>query len=194
MIIKSAEFVTSVASVGQLKDFCLPEFAFVGRSNVGKSSLINAMTKRNKLAKASSTPGRTRLINYFDINNELMLVDLPGYGFAQASKQEQAKWQKLIGTYLECSQNLKRVFVLVDIRHKPNEKDKQMLEYLYYYNIPFSVIATKLDKISRGQIDKHITIIANELSIGKDNILPISSQDKSGIDKIWVEIENIKSE
>lgn len=194
MIIKSAEFVTSVAGVGQLKDFGLPEFAFVGRSNVGKSSLINAMTKRNKLAKASSTPGRTRLINYFNINNELMLVDLPGYGFAQASKQEQAKWQKLIGTYLECSQNLKRVFVLVDIRHKPNEKDKQMLEYLYYYNIPFSVIATKLDKISRGQIDKHITIIANELSIGKDNILPISSQDKRGIDKIWAEIENIKSE
>lgn len=194
MIIKSAEFVTSVAGVGQLKDFGLPEFAFVGRSNVGKSSLINAMTKRNKLAKASSTPGRTRLINYFNINNELMLVDLPGYGFAQASKQEQAKWQKLIGTYLECSQNLKRVFVLVDIRHKPNEKDKQMLEYLYYYNIPFSVIATKLDKIPRGQIDKHITIIANELSIGKDNILLISSQDKRGIDKIWAEIENIKSE
>lgn len=194
MIIKSAEFVTSVAGVAQLKDFGLPEFAFVGRSNVGKSSLINAMTKRNKLAKASSTPGRTRLINYFNINNELMLVDLPGYGFAQASKQEQAKWQKLIGTYLESSQNLKRVFVLVDIRHKPNEKDKQMLEYLYYYNIPFSVIATKLDKIPRGQIDKHITIIANELSIGKDNILHISSQDKRGIDKIWAEIENIKSE
>ncbi len=194
MIIKSAEFVTSVAGVAQLKDFGLPEFAFVGRSNVGKSSLINAMANRNKLAKASSTPGRTRLINYFNINNELMLVDLPGYGFAQASKQEQAKWQKLIGTYLESSQNLKRVFVLVDIRHKPNEKDKQMLEYLYYYNIPFSVIATKLDKIPRGQIDKHITIIANELSIGKDNILPISSQDKRGIDRIWTEIENIKSE
>ncbi len=194
MIIKSAEFVTSVASDKQLRDFGLTEFAFVGRSNVGKSSLINALTKRNKLAKASSTPGRTRLINYFNINNELMFVDLPGYGFAQASKQEQAKWQKLIGTYLENSPNLKRVFVLVDIRHKPNEKDKQMLEYLYYYNIPFSVLATKLDKIPRGQIDKNITIIANELSIGKDNILPISSQDKRGLDKIWSEIENIKSE
>lgn len=194
MIIKSAEFITSVASSDKLCDFGLCEFAFVGRSNVGKSSLINALTNRNKLAKASSTPGRTRLINYFKINQNIIFVDLPGYGFAQASKKEQAKWQTLIGDYLEKSPNLKRVFVLVDIRHKPTEKDVQMLKYLYFYNIPFNVLATKLDKIPRGQIDKHITIIANELSIGKDNIIPVSSQDKRGIDKIWNEIENILSE
>ncbi len=194
MIIKSAEFVTSVGNVSQLANFGLDEFAFVGRSNVGKSSLINALTQRSKLAKASSTPGRTRLINYFKINNKILLVDLPGYGFAQASKTEQSKWQSLIGAYLENSPNLKRVFVLVDVRHKPTIKDNEMLKYLYFYNIPFNVIATKLDKIPRGQIDKHLTIIANELGIGKDNIIPVSAQDKRGLDKIWNEIELIESE
>ena len=191
MIIKSAEFVTSVASQAKLKDFNLPEFAFVGRSNVGKSSLINALTNRKRLAKASSTPGRTRLINFFKINDAFMFVDLPGYGFALASKAEQSQWQGLIGTYLEYSKSLRRVFVLVDIRHEPSEKDKQMLEYLYYYNQPFSVIATKADKIARGQIDKHITIIANTLGIGKDNIIPVSSETGFGLEKIRDLIENL---
>ena len=191
MIIKSAEFVTSVASQSKLQDFGLPEFAFVGRSNVGKSSLINALTNRKKLAKASSTPGRTRLINFFRINNAFMFVDLPGYGYALASKAEQSQWQGLIGTYLEYSTSLRRVFVLVDIRHEPSEKDKQMLEYLYYYNQPFSVIATKADKIARGQIDKHLTIIANTLGIGKDNIIPASAETGYGLDKIRDLIENL---
>ncbi len=191
MIIKSAEFVTSVASQQKLQDFGLPEFAFVGRSNVGKSSLINALTNRKKLAKASSTPGRTRLINFFRINNAFMFVDLPGYGYALASKAEQSQWQGLIGTYLEYSTSLRRVFVLVDIRHEPSEKDKQMLEYLYYYNQPFSVIATKADKIARGQIDKHLTIIANTLGIGKDNIIPASAETGYGLDKIRDLIENL---
>ena len=191
MIIKSAEFVTSVASQQKLQDFGLPEFAFVGRSNVGKSSLINALTNRKKLAKASSTPGRTRLINFFRINNAFMFVDLPGYGYALASKAEQSQWQGLIGTYLEYSTSLRRVFVLVDIRHEPSEKDKQMLEYLYYYNQPFSVIATKADKIARGQIDKHLTIIANTMGIGKDNIIPASAETGYGLDKIRDLIENL---
>ncbi len=191
MIIKSAEFVTSVANENKLQDFGLPEFAFVGRSNVGKSSLINALTNRKKLAKASSTPGRTRLINFFKINNAFMLVDLPGYGYALASKAEQSKWQALIGTYLEHSTRLQRVFVLVDIRHEPSEKDKQMLEYLYYYNKPFNVIATKADKIPRGQVDKQLTIIANALSIGKDNIIPTSTESKQGTDKILQIMESL---
>ena len=191
MIIKSAEFVTSVASQQKLQDFGLPEFAFVGRSNVGKSSLINALTNRKKLAKASSTPGRTRLINFFRINNAFMFVDLPGYGYALASKAEQSQWPGLIGTYLEYSTSLRRVFVLVDIRHEPSEKDKQMLEYLYYYNQPFSVIATKADKIARGQIDKHLTIIANTWGIGKDNIIPASAETGYGLDKIRDLIENL---
>ncbi len=191
MIIKSAEFITSIANSEKLLDYKLPEFAFVGRSNVGKSSLINALTNRKKLAKASSTPGRTRLINLFLINKEFHLVDLPGYGFAQASKKEQASWQQLIGTYLENSKNLKRVFVLVDVRHEPTEKDKIMLNYLYTYNIPFNIIATKADKISKNQINKNLAIIANTLGVGKDDIFVTSSQDKQGMDKILTLIENL---
>ena len=130
MIIKSAEFKVSVASADKIPDLGLPEFAFVGRSNVGKSSLINALCNRSKLARTSSLPGRTRLINYFEINKEVMLVDLPGYGFAKASKIEQEKWQSLIGEYLMHNKNLKKVFVLLDIRHEPNEKDEDMINYL----------------------------------------------------------------
>ena len=184
MIIKSAEFVTSIANSKNLQKLDASEFAFVGRSNVGKSSLINSLTNRKKLAKASSTPGRTRLINIFKVNNSFYLVDLPGYGFAQASKKEQAGWQQLIGTYLENSQNLKRVFVLVDIRHQPNERDKLMLQYLYTYNIPFNIVATKADKLSKNQINKNVSIIANELQVGVADIIISSSQDKIGNDKI----------
>ncbi len=191
MIIKNAEFVVSIAKKQDLKDFGMPEFAFVGRSNVGKSSLINALTNRKKLAKASSTPGRTRLINYFKINNSFMFVDLPGYGYALAGKEEQAKWQELIGAYLENSKQLKRVFVLVDIRHEPNERDKIMLNYLFYYNIPFNVIATKADKISKAQIEKQKTLIANTLEVGRDDIVVVSANEKRGIDNVLDIIESL---
>ena len=139
MIIKKSEFVTSLAKIDNYVNLDIPEIAFVGRSNVGKSSLINALTNRNKLAKTSSLPGRTRLVNYFLINDRFMLVDLPGYGFAKASKESQKEWQTLISGYLQCSEDLKIVFVLVDIRITPSELDKQMLEYLYYYNIHFFI-------------------------------------------------------
>ena len=191
MIIKFAEFVTSIANSKNLNGLDKPEFAFVGRSNVGKSSLINSLTNRKKLAKASSTPGRTRLINIFDINHSFYFIDLPGYGFAQASKKEQAGWQQLIGTYLENSNNLKRVFVLVDIRHLPNDKDKLMLNYLYTYNIPFNIIATKADKLSKNQINKNISQIANELHVGVDDIIISSSESKLGNDKILSLIETL---
>ena len=191
MIIKSADFVRSVANPNDLVMFDLPEFAFVGRSNVGKSSLINALTNKKKLAKASSTPGRTRLINIFRINNQFHFIDLPGYGFAQASKSEQAKWQDLIGSYLENSANLRRVFVLVDIRHEPSEKDKLMLSYLYTYNIPFNIVATKADKISRGQINKQLNIIASTLGVGIGDIIVTSNQDKRGKDELLEKIENL---
>lgn len=191
MLIKSADFVTSVASKDKLTDYGLPEFAFVGRSNVGKSSLINALTNRKKLAKASSTPGRTRLINYFNINKSFMFVDLPGYGFALASKTEQEKWQELIGTYLEHSENLKRVFVLVDIRHEPSSKDIDMLKYLYFYNIQFNILATKADKIPRGQIDRQITLIANTLGVGKDDVIAVSAENKRGLDSVWNLVESL---
>lgn len=191
MIIKSADFIKSIASSGALYDLQLPEFAFVGRSNVGKSSLINSLTNRKKLAKASSTPGRTRLINLFLINKSFYFVDLPGYGFAKASKQEQASWQELIGTYLENSSNLKRVFVLVDIRHTPTDKDLLMLNYLYQYNIPFNIVATKADKLSKSQINKQVLNIANTLNVGFNDIIVSSAIDKKGNDKILEIIENL---
>lgn len=191
MVIKSAEFVTSVADPQKLSGFGKPEFAFVGRSNVGKSSLINALVNQKKLAKASSTPGRTRLINLFEINRAFYFVDLPGYGFAQASKQEIASWQNLIGTYFENTENLKRVFVLVDIRHEPTEKDKMMLEYLYTYNLPFNIIATKSDKIARGQIEKHKIMLASALGVGTADIIVTSNVEKRGLDKIYEIIESL---
>lgn len=191
MKIKSAEFITSVADPRKLEQLDKPEFAFVGRSNVGKSSLINALVNQKKLAKASSTPGRTRLINIFEINKEFYFIDLPGYGFAEASKSEQASWQKLIGSYFENTINLKRVFVLVDIRHEPTKNDLLMLKYLYAYNLPFNIIATKSDKISRGQINKHISIIANALGVGTADIIVTSNVDKVGIDKIYEIIESL---
>ena len=191
MKIKTAEFITSVANSDRLNDYGKAEIAFVGRSNVGKSSLVNALTGRKKLAKTSSTPGRTRLINVFEINGEFILIDLPGYGYAKASKSEQGEWQKLIGGYLEKSKNLKCVFVLVDIRHKPSVLDKTMLEYLYHYNIPFKVVATKNDKISRSQIKRYSDIIANELGLGHADILNCSSEKRVGIEKLLEEIDSI---
>lgn len=189
MLVKSAEFVTSVASPDRLGQFDKPQFAFVGRSNVGKSSLLNALAARNKLAKTSGTPGRTRLINIFEINRSFYLVDLPGYGFAQASKAEQAGWQELIGDFLENSANLKMVFVLVDARHKPSPKDVQMLEYLYNFQIPFKLVATKTDKLSRSELNNNKALLASTLSVGVDDIIFVSAKDKKNIDKIWEVIE-----
>lgn len=189
MVIKSAEFITSIANSSRISEFNKPQFAFVGRSNVGKSSLLNALANRNKLAKTSSTPGRTRLINIFEINKQFHFVDLPGYGFALGSKKEQSSWQELIGTYLEYSESLQRVFVLVDIRHEPTEKDKLMLSYLYAYQIPFSIIATKTDKISKNQIQKNLNVIASFLGVGKDDIIYVSSVKKEHLDKVWNIVE-----
>jgi len=191
MKIKSAQFVTSIASSDKLCKLTMPEFAFVGRSNVGKSSLINLLVNRKKLAKASSTPGRTRLINVFLVNNEFYFIDLPGYGFAEASKREQASWQNLIGTYFENSQNLKRVFVLVDIRHEPSVLDVQMLHYLYAYNLPFTIIATKADKIARGEINRQVEIISSTLGVGRDDIIVASNQTRQGLEDIYNIIQSL---
>ncbi len=189
MIIKIAEFVKSVASADKLGEFDLPQFAFVGRSNVGKSSLLNGLCNRLKLAKTSSTPGRTRLVNIFKINNQFYFVDLPGYGYAKASKEAQKNWQKLIGTYLEFSHNLKRVFVLLDCRHKPTEKDLQMLDYLYAFQIPFSVILTKTDKLSKMELQKNKKMISSFTKLGVDDLIDVSSEKKVNLEKIWAVIE-----
>lgn len=183
MEIKSAEFVTSIGNKKALKDFGKPEFAFVGRSNSGKSSLINALTKKRKLAKTSSLPGRTRLINYFLINNEFYFVDLPGYGYAQASKTAQNEWKQLIETYLESANNIRCVFVLLDIRHLPSELDMMMLHYLYAKCIPFKILLTKADKLSKMQIKNQTKLIANAVKVGEADVVATSSENAFGIDK-----------
>lgn len=190
MIIKSAEFLTSIASTEKLGQLSLPQFAFVGRSNVGKSSLLNALCKRNKLAKTSSTPGRTRLVNIFEINKNFLFVDLPGYGFAKASKTEQQSWQKLIGTYLENTENLLRVFVLLDSRHKPTEKDLQMFNYLYAYQIPFCVLLTKIDKLSKTELQTNKKMIASTVGVGIDDLIAVSAEKKQNLESVWSVIEN----
>lgn len=190
MIVKTAEFLTSIAKANKLEQLTLPQFAFVGRSNVGKSSLLNALCGRKNLAKTSSTPGRTRLVNVFEINKQFLFVDLPGYGFAKASKTDQAGWQALIGGYLENSTNLKLVFVLVDSRHKPTEKDLQMIDYLYAFQIPFKIVATKTDKLSKAELQKNKQLVASTLGVGVDNIVFVSSEKKVNLEKIWEMIES----
>ncbi len=184
MIIKSAEFVKSVSNFNDIYKSDYKEIAFVGRSNVGKSSLINFMTNNSKLAKTSSLPGRTRLINYFLINKEFLLVDLPGYGYAKASKEAQASWGNLLENYLKKSENLKAVYMLLDIRHLPNDNDKQMIKFLYYYNIPTVFVLTKADKLSKSAIGRQVQIIANDLGLAKDNFIVTSADKKTGKDKL----------
>lgn len=194
MRIKSAEFVTSVANENFYKsDFS--EVSFVGRSNCGKSSLINALTGR-KLAKTSNTPGRTRLINYFLVtckneeeqDKKFLLVDLPGYGYAEAPKHEQKKWGELLEEYLKKGEKIKCVYILLDIRREPSEKDMQMVKFLYFYNIPFVFVATKADKISRPQQSGRVTAIINALGITKAEIMLTSSQTGQGLEQLWDDI------
>ena len=184
MEIRSAKFQTSVADSRNILREGLPEIAFVGRSNVGKSSLINMLVKNGKLAKTSSTPGRTRLINYFLINDEFYFVDLPGYGYAKASKSEVYGWQGMIEPYLVDNESLKCVCMLVDSRFEPTEQDKQMLKFLNYYQIPFIVICTKCDKWGKSQIKPQMQKIANALVVGKDNVFPSSSEKFMGRNEI----------
>lgn len=180
MEIKSAKFIKSATNVSLsgLEDYS--QIAFVGRSNVGKSSLINMLVGNSKLSKTSSTPGRTRLINYFLINSDLYFVDLPGYGYAKASKTEVDGWQSMIEPYLVENDNLKCVCMLVDSRIEPTVQDKQMLKFLNYYRIPFIIIATKCDKFGKSQVKPRMQKIANCLGVGKDNVLPSSSEIRLG--------------
>lgn len=179
MQIISASFITSAAdftgSTGSV-----PEITVVGRSNVGKSTLINMLTNHAKLARVSKTPGRTRLINFFDINGGMFtLVDLPGYGYSEGgSKAEAAGWAKLIDKYLTSSANLKHVLMLVDIRHDPTALDLMMAKYLYSLRLPFTVLATKSDKLSRVARAAAVQNLASKLAVGRDNIIAVSSVDK----------------
>lgn len=190
MNIKSAVYKTSVVNEDKILYDGMPEFAFVGRSNVGKSSLINNLTNNKNLAKASSTPGKTKMINYFVINNQFKFVDLPGYGFAKVGKSHLNIWSSLIDVYLKHSNDLQTVFVLLDIRHIPSEQDRQMIEYLVYNNLPFMVIATKADKIAKSKIKAYLDVIVKTLNIRQEMIIVSSSQTGFGKDKILNYIEN----
>lgn len=180
MQVHSAKFVTSAINLSNDKILDYKQIAFVGRSNVGKSSLINMLVGNGKLCKTSSTPGRTRLINYFLVNDDVYFVDLPGYGFAKASKSEVDGWQSMIEPYLVENENLKCVCMLVDSRIEPTTQDKQMLNFLNYYRIPFIIIATKCDKFGKSQIKPQMQKIANALGVGKDNVFASSSENKYG--------------
>ena len=183
MQIKNSKFVTTVAS----KDLypARNEFAFVGRSNVGKSSLINALANNKSLCRTGKTAGVTRNINYFSINNgDLFFVDLPGYGYHEAGKGEQDKWADILENYLLNSKELKCVFVLVDSRHEASENDRVMLKYLNQYAIPFVVVGTKCDKLKRNDLIKNKRMLAHSLGLGESNIILSSSADKMGKDEI----------
>ena len=192
MEVKQCKFVTSVANSKNCIDYGMPEIAIAGKSNVGKSSFINYIVNNKSMAKTSATPGKTRLLNYFEINTgELMLVDLPGYGYAKVSGDIKGNWDELIGGYLLGSKRLINVFLLVDIRHEPTALDKQMVAYMHHYQIPFCVIATKCDKLSRMACNKQKVVIARELCIGADNIMIVSSQAKIGKEEILNKIEHL---
>ncbi|WP_460287054.1 ribosome biogenesis GTP-binding protein YihA/YsxC [Clostridium sp. CTA-7] len=186
MKIKNSDFVISAVKREQYPITGLPEVAFVGRSNVGKSSIINAITNRKKLAKVSQTPGKTRLINFFIINgDEFYLVDLPGYGYAKVSKTEKASWGKTIETYLNGRDELKRVVLLVDSRHKPTADDIQMHEWIKFYGYDEVVIATKSDKLSNNDLRKSEKVIRDTLKLTKDDKLYFfSSVNKKGKDEL----------
>lgn len=191
-MIKQAEFIISVADKNKIPDYSAPEIAIAGKSNVGKSSFINFMTNRNKLAKTSSEPGRTRLINYFGINGgEYYFVDLPGYGYAKVNKMEKQKWGDLIESYLRQSRNLVNVFVLVDIRHEPTDDDKTMVQYLYATATPFTLIATKADKLSRAQTGKAKQVIANAFGVGVADIIVTSAVKKTGKEDVLNRINSL---
>ena len=194
MEIRTAEFVTSMADYGKFPGRGLPQIAVAGKSNVGKSTLINRLCRRNKLARTSSTPGKTRLLNVFLLNGEFHLVDLPGYGFAKVDKQEKLRWGKMMQDYFTQAEELKHVLCLVYIRHEPTEDDITMNRFLRESGIPFSVIATKADKISRGARMKHLAPICRALSVQPWEGLCFSGEDGTGRPELLGLIERVLKE
>ncbi|EJP6473670.1 MULTISPECIES: ribosome biogenesis GTP-binding protein YihA/YsxC [unclassified Clostridium] len=189
MEIKKAEFVISAVKRAQYPEDGRPEIAFVGRSNVGKSTLINTLTNRRKLVKVSSTPGKTRLINFFLINDNMYFVDLPGYGYAKVSKKEKENWGYIMEQYLVERNQLKKIVLLVDSRHKPTGDDINMYNWIKHYNYEVLVVGTKLDKLKRNDINKNKKIIRDALKMDKDDkILLISSLSKEGKEEVLEEI------
>lgn len=190
MIIRSLSLETVCGITSTLPENDKPEIAFAGKSNVGKSSLINALMNRKSFARTSATPGKTQTINFYNINDEMYLVDLPGYGYAKVSESEKAKWGKMIERYLNNSKQLQAVFLLIDIRHEPSANDKMMYNWIVEMGYNPIIIATKLDKLKRSQIDKHIKMIKQGLNLIPGTIvIPFSAETKQGRDAIWELVE-----
>lgn len=186
MIIRNVELETVCGITSSIPDHTMPEIAFAGKSNVGKSSLINTLMNRKALARTSAQPGKTQTINFYNINQAMYLVDLPGYGFAKVPESERVKWGKMIERYLHRSKQLRAVFLLVDIRHKPSGNDKTMYDWIVYQGFHPIIIATKLDKLKRSQIEKCIREVRTGLGLQSDDILiPFSSVTRQGRDEIW---------
>ncbi|MDY3341959.1 MAG: ribosome biogenesis GTP-binding protein YihA/YsxC [Lachnospiraceae bacterium] len=186
MIIKNVSLETVCGITSVLPENDKAEIAFAGKSNVGKSSLINALMNRKSLARTSAQPGKTQTINFYNINDAMYLVDLPGYGYAKVSQSEKEKWGKLIERYLQKSQMLKAVFLLIDIRHDPSANDKMMYDWIIYNGYDPIIIATKLDKIKRSQLQKQVKAIKTGLNMKSDGIvIPFSAETKQGREEIW---------
>ena len=191
MIVKRADFITSMKDYGEFTTKGCPEVAFAGKSNVGKSSMINRVTNRSKLARTSATPGKTRLINVYQVNGEINFIDLPGYGFAKVSKAEKLSWGKMMQDYFARTQDLCHVFHLVDIRHEPSTEDREMNVFLRQVGIPFTVVATKAYKISRGARLKYIAPICRALAVQPWQVIPFSSEDGTGREELLAKIEEV---
>lgn len=191
MVIKKVNLDIVIGVTSAIPETDLSEIAFAGKSNVGKSSMINALMNRKSYARTSSQPGKTQTINYYNINDTMYLVDLPGYGYANANEAVKAKWGKMVEKYLRTSKQLKQVFLLIDIRHDPSANDKMMYDWIVANGYHPVIVATKLDKIKRSQIQKQVKAVRNGLGLGKDDILiPFSSQTKQGLDTLWEVIES----
>ena len=195
MVIKNVSLETVCGITSKLPDNLLPEVAFAGRSNVGKSSLINALMNRKSLARTSSQPGKTQTINYYNINGAIYFVDLPGYGYARVYGKVKAQWGRMIENYLHSSKMLKQVFLLVDIRHAPSENDQTMHRWILDNGFQPIIIATKLDKIKRSQLQKQLALIRSTLGVGKETpIVPFSAETKQGKDEIYAILDGILEE
>lgn len=191
MVIKKVNLDIVIGVTSAIPDTEYPEVAFAGKSNVGKSSLINSLMNRKSYARTSSQPGKTQTINFYNINDCMYLVDIPGYGYANASPAVKAKWGKMIEKYLRKSANLKQVFLLVDIRHDPSENDKMMYNWIVDNGFRPVIIATKLDKLKRSQVAKHVKAVRTGLGLREDDILiPFSSETKQGLDVLWETVES----
>lgn len=192
MVIKSAALETVCGITSKLPQTGKPEIAFAGKSNVGKSSLINGLMNRKSLARTSSQPGKTQTINYYNVNGCIYFVDLPGYGYAKVPVKEKEKWGKMVENYLHKSRQLKAVFLLIDIRHEPSANDRQMYEWIVSQGFDPVIIATKLDKIKRSQVAKHIKMLKDGLKVKPNTpVLPYSALTKQGREEIWSLIEGL---